>query len=354
MNIKYNILSRYRSELMGIAILWVIFSHTSLVCNISAVNTIKNIGYGGVDIFLMVSGMGLYYSFTKNHNTLSFYKRRLTRILPTYIPVVIVYDGIKLAFHKIVLSTLILNCLTLPFWLGLKDYFDWYIPALLMLYLFSPFILQHFLQQPSECSKLKFIICCIILGFILSGLCILFQRNYLLIFTSRIPIFCIGILIGYYSKEDKTIQRAHKVSLALAFFIGSIMLYIFYTHYAAYAWQYGLWWWPFIFMTLPLCLMAAAGLNALENVSRCKFKLFKYCGELSLELYLFFTCINNLLGRILTDRHWDSINLISNLIIIALTFILASLWHKIIYILNGSHKGGKLHALYIFNCFKHR
>ena len=79
---KYNILSKYRTELMGIAILWVMFFHLSIDINNRILNLIKTIGYGGVDIFLMISGLGLYYAYKKNNNIKLFYKRRLLRLLP--------------------------------------------------------------------------------------------------------------------------------------------------------------------------------------------------------------------------------------------------------------------------------
>lgn len=88
---NYSILSKYRTELMGISILWVMFFHSTISVNNTILRLIKDIGYGGVDIFLMLSGLGLYYAYKKNNNILEFYKRRVLRILPTYLPVVVVY-----------------------------------------------------------------------------------------------------------------------------------------------------------------------------------------------------------------------------------------------------------------------
>lgn len=60
-----NIVSKYRSPLMGFAISWIIVYHYYLVIqpiNLSVFPV--RIGYGGVDIFLLLSGLGLYYSYT--------------------------------------------------------------------------------------------------------------------------------------------------------------------------------------------------------------------------------------------------------------------------------------------------
>ena len=87
----YNLMSRYRTHLMGLAMLWVIFFHSSIIIHNPIIDFVKSIGYGGVDIFLMLSGLGLYYSYRKCSNPVSFYKRRVFRILPTYIPIVLGY-----------------------------------------------------------------------------------------------------------------------------------------------------------------------------------------------------------------------------------------------------------------------
>lgn len=50
---------------MGLAILWVMFFHSSIKIDNFILNVLKIIGYGGVDIFLMISGLGLYYAYKK-------------------------------------------------------------------------------------------------------------------------------------------------------------------------------------------------------------------------------------------------------------------------------------------------
>lgn len=48
-------------------------------------------GNCGVDIFLLLSGMGLYYSFSKNSNILEFYKKRFVRVLVPYLMLALPY-----------------------------------------------------------------------------------------------------------------------------------------------------------------------------------------------------------------------------------------------------------------------
>ena len=87
--IKLSLISDYRSSIMGVGALLIVIFHLwlSLFAKIEYVSTIerviKNICYCGVDIFFLVSGLGLYYSLKKNNNVKQFYRRRFPKfILP--------------------------------------------------------------------------------------------------------------------------------------------------------------------------------------------------------------------------------------------------------------------------------
>lgn len=61
--ITYQVLSKYRTELMGLAIFWVMLFHAhDLDLGINLLNDIRGIGFGGVDIFILLSAMGLVMS----------------------------------------------------------------------------------------------------------------------------------------------------------------------------------------------------------------------------------------------------------------------------------------------------
>ena len=76
--------SRYRSELMGAAILFIILFHVPLARS-DAFFGLRRCGNIGVDMFLFLSCIGLWYSWVKNPSVKHFYKRRLLRILPTWL-----------------------------------------------------------------------------------------------------------------------------------------------------------------------------------------------------------------------------------------------------------------------------
>ena len=94
MDIKYKDISRYRGELMGIAILLIMFSHNSMdfpgfFHNINS--GLRMLGQVGVDIFFFLSGFGCFYSLTKDNDPISFYKKRVGRLLPAFLSVVFLY-----------------------------------------------------------------------------------------------------------------------------------------------------------------------------------------------------------------------------------------------------------------------
>lgn len=63
-----NDISKYRSQLMGIATLLVIFGHSAGngVVMPSWMESLCGLASVGVDIFLLVSGLGLWYSLQKS------------------------------------------------------------------------------------------------------------------------------------------------------------------------------------------------------------------------------------------------------------------------------------------------
>ena len=81
-----DLISKYRGAIMGFAALWILFFHewvTLFVNNQVGVNIegyLKRIGFCGVDIFLLLSGIGLTFAIRKG-NVLTFYYRRIKRIL---------------------------------------------------------------------------------------------------------------------------------------------------------------------------------------------------------------------------------------------------------------------------------
>ena len=152
------------------------------------------------------------------------------------------------------------------------------------------------------------------------------KLNYLIIFTSRIPIFLIGILIGYWSDSNKIITKKHLLLHLTCLIIGFSLLSLFINHFDAYLWSYGLWWWPFMLITVPLCLFICLILECLCSVTSSQLNILKFFGLFSLELYLFHERLLYLLSFVIGHLGLPFLNLIA----IILTIIFAYSWKKII------------------------
>ena len=287
------LLSKYRTQLMGFAMIWVMFDHSRITFSNEAFEFIRGIGYGGVDIFLMLSGLGVFFSLSKENDIKKFYKKRVLRILPYYLPIVLIYSIYLCNFYNISISLIFYNLTTLSFWLNVTNTlgvygFDWYIPSLMVFYLISPFYMRFFNKKPIY-STILITILAITISLLIANT----RWSYLLIFTIRIPIFFIGILIGYLITQNKKINLAGIITLLLLFVIGITSLYYILTECPnEINWQYGLWWIPFILITFPLIM----ALSSLFSFIKCyNFLVLTFVGKYSLVIYLLHERILNIL-----------------------------------------------------------
>lgn len=166
--ISFADITKYRSSLMGIAMLSVFLFHSmgdwmpTMICNIAANGAI------GVDVFLFLSSIGLTYSITKNPSVTAFYKRRVLRIMPTYwfiMTCVYLFVFILTAVHIMPdnyyriprnFGEFIQAYTTIGYWIRDGLFYLWYIPAILLLYILFPFVHKLFVV-----SKWTYLLCLI-------------------------------------------------------------------------------------------------------------------------------------------------------------------------------------------------
>jgi peptidoglycan/LPS O-acetylase OafA/YrhL len=126
---------------------------------------------------------------------------------------------------------------------------------------------------------------------------ILINANKLLIFSIRLPIFFLGIFISlaYFQNNAQSMEdlRVNRSSLALILLLGFIPLYLInFASTPEVNWAYGLWFYPFIILTFPFCLLLANLIAWLDKrfsrhlVFSSAMKFIQFCGKYSLEIYL--------------------------------------------------------------------
>lgn len=97
-----NLLSKYKTELMGVSMLMIMLFHTIGGLPLPGIPGFKPfICFDfGVEFFIVLSALGCTYSLNKNGNTLEFYIRRIKRIMPAFL-IVMTLDFV---IHDIVLT----------------------------------------------------------------------------------------------------------------------------------------------------------------------------------------------------------------------------------------------------------
>ena len=201
-----NSISKNRNALMGIAIIWVFLFHVGGV-GLPIIDNVLLKGYLGVDIFFFLSGWGVCFSLFRNNNIKDFYKRRLVRILPSWYIIItlmmVLHIIMKLQHPHCFIDLLLyysgLGYFTQSFFSESSifvRYYEWYIPTLLMFYLFAPII--HKLS-----IKLNIIL------LVLSIACVIFINTYCnspvySMSYSRIPVYIGGFIACKLNMEKKS------------------------------------------------------------------------------------------------------------------------------------------------------
>lgn len=128
-----------REVLMGIGIIMVVFYHYNTGLWFQK---LFYPGFLGVDVFLFISGYGLCRSL-KNNDIFTFYKRRITRILPMFFLLAIVKCSLYvLNGGYLSLSDWVLSLTTVGYWVNGGIFVDWYLCGLFALYLFFPVLFR--------------------------------------------------------------------------------------------------------------------------------------------------------------------------------------------------------------------
>lgn len=275
-------ISRYRGELMGAAMLFVILFHVSLSRD-DPFYGLRRCGNVGVDMFLFLSGVGLWFAWTKQPSVRTFYRRRLLRILPTWLLVAGVFYGADyLGQHRF--STDIIDLIgdvtvNWDFWLHDELTF-WYVPAIMMLYLFAPHYMRLITRHPVyRWLPLLMVVWCVMVQWVLP---IHRAVGHIEIFWSRVPIFFIGINMGRSVKEKRTLEGSALWLLLLAFAMTfGTSVYLEQVNHGRFP--------LFVerMLYIPFTVTGVLLLNyVFSRLPQCVNRCLRLVGALSLEVYL--------------------------------------------------------------------
>lgn len=330
---ELNLISKARNFIYGITILWIVFFHCGLSVNSSMLQTIKSYGDCGVEIFFLMSGIYLYFSYGKYSNIISFYKRRCIKVLPYYL----IFYGVVFGYFNLVqtpnIKQFLLNYSMLDFWIHGLGNVPWFLASILVFYLIYPLIYKLFFMQYRY--KIFWALGAIIgIGIICYAAYV--YLPHLCIFIFRIPIFLIGCFLGKKIFDNKSLRFVHFMILIVIF----IVTYILFKQVTSLAVLRNLFY-------IPLSIIIVLGLSLIYKLNLRFFPLlsapFVYLGGYTLEIYLTHEKVQENLWRILGKLGFevafeDSIYQLSCIILsIAVSIILATLLRQIQNLFKHQH-----------------
>lgn len=219
----FKLLSKKRNAIMGIATISVLFFHHVFYQMFNDGTTLRKIGLFfiengnlGVDYFFFLSGFGLLYSI-ENNSVKKFYYNRLKKIIIPYTFSVVVYA----LNEEITLLNAIKGYIGYSFIFENAYATPWFIPAIVIIYLFFPLYYKFFKKQNNKCF---FTICFLIVWLLLSILFNNLIRSDLYGLITRVPLFLVGVLFGYYSKYGYSNGKNIKITNIFIIVSSVIML----------------------------------------------------------------------------------------------------------------------------------
>ena len=273
-------ISRYRGELMGAAMLFIMLFHVSLPRN-DLFFGLRRMGNIGVDMFLFLSGIGLWFSWMKKSSARHFFTKRYLRIYPAWLIMACLYyiprfhGGDFMAWLDLI-GDITINW---DFWLHDELTF-WYIPAIMMLYCFAPAYMELIRRHPIyRWLPVVMIMWCILVEYVTP---IHQAVGHIEIFWSRVPIFFIGINMGEMVRKKQRIDGTG-IWMVILLFVMTLFASIFleqqrHGQFPLYVER---------MLYIPLTLTSILLLNRVfRRTPRWFNKTFKFVGSLSLECYL--------------------------------------------------------------------
>ena len=282
-------LSTYRSQLMGIAIIWIMLFHSGIDAPEpfllrSLWYLFVSFGGGiGVDIFFILSGFGLVYSASKLTNNSQWWSwewKRMIRVLPSYLIVAIFAYSIQGRVN-------IYNILQLNFFIdGIRDF--WFIPAIVLCYLGFPFL--YMLSQKIGMRK----VCGVTMLLSIALYCSVFYLSpeyykKLEVFLLRIPCFILGVYWGYLCKER--LYKEYLWNVAASFILCPISVYLSFPGSDRWMFFFG----TIIFFQILVLLLYIISFKPFHYI-------FSYFGTRSLQIYLVHIGWGFLMARYVTDN----------------------------------------------------
>ena len=267
----------HRNAIKGLAILWVVYFHARLGLS-GFLFEVQKIGYGGVDLFMFLSGFGLFYSLEKDGDICRYFNRRLERLMPSYLPFCLVWLCVMLPISEAGKATAVRMITGNLFMFGFfanTVVMNWYIGVMALTMVLAP--LFHAWLKGGRHGVLR--------GLALAALCFAIGLAYIgqeqYMAFSRLPVFVLGMLFAMPSEKK---CRWLPGVLAVGGILGLIAVYTCHARFPELLGEYAMYWHPFVLIAPAMCV----GLGWLfGRLPVWLVRVFETLGKASFEIYLF-------------------------------------------------------------------
>ena len=300
--LSLDIVSKHRAQLYGFAAIWVVLSHGVSFNWINlyqfgsfGVLLAKFFNYGniGVDMFLFLSGISLYFSWHNKQDINRYIKRRLERILIPYLVIVAPVCVLRFLILEFNPHLFIGNLSTIGFWVEGMRWACWYVPAILMFYVIYPYIYAYLFSKDKHICTRYFIL--LVVSYYVWYAFATYNPGYywtIEIVLGRMPVFVTGCFFGKYVYEKRQVSGIWWVV-----FVASLVFGFWSSEHLFNNSMYFRGGYAFVGVGLSYCLAWVV-----SKISQCKNKLvnsidkfYVHVGSVSFELYLSHVMINRMI-----------------------------------------------------------
>ena len=227
---NWNVFSKNRDAIYGVAIISILIFHFFeyvASSNISGggrfVGEIYNtfVGSVGVEFFIFLSGVGLYFSMTKDSRVRYFFQKRLKRILPTYLTVAVPYwIAVDIVCKQRGWTVFAADISFITFFAhGTRTF--WYVLFIGLAYLTYPVVYKVLHTKYTEYFQLVVLIMIALLIQLLPKIILLELYSNIEIMLGRFLVFFLGCWCGKKVYQNELINNKEKVGI---FFGAGLML----------------------------------------------------------------------------------------------------------------------------------
>lgn len=281
--------SEHRGFLMGVAAILIVLFHmeyfTEAGSDIGIINSVFSSLWQfnvGVEMFLILSGIGLYFSFeNKSTGFKSYYTKRLLNVYLISLIVDLPYIiCLNLFVEKQGIVYNFLEWTKLHNWMGKSD-LSWYVAFVMVLYALYPLIYK--LMKKLEKTKFEFLIVFSVCIFIFALCVVLYVLKPNLydaveIALTRVPAFFIGCYLGKFVYNKRKFGNMLYIVC-----IAGILLWMIFTNMTNNVMVQRF---SHCLLSLAICVLLIPIADFLKSKINFIYRFFAFLGSISLEIYL--------------------------------------------------------------------